>query len=221
MGATDNADFLATVRDQPHKHPVLDWAILTIHPDQRTRGVWRGAHHVSAVLLPLRTAMAEWFVLDSCRPDMVFPLRDLRNAQPFDADVSYLECRWKEAHPSDGTRTTARLDILRHMIPLRHRPCGQQNAVPRGCVPTPSQGSLAGRAGGATQPPPPPAWRGAPPTNGGSAQPVQVLLFLPHRYTASGTIGRDVVLAECRRSGLHGVAYASYTRDSGNPSGCV
>ena len=190
MGATDNADFLATVRGQPHDHPLLDCAILTIHPDQRTRGIWRGAHRVAAVLLPLRTATPEWFVLGSCRPDMVFPLRDLRNAQSFDADVSYVECRWKEAHPSHGTRTTARVDILRHMIPLRHRPCGQQSPGPRGCVPTPSQGSLAEHAGGATQPPPPPAWRGALPMSGGSAQPVQVLIFLPRRYTASGTIDR-------------------------------
>ena len=214
MGATDNADLLATVRGQPHEHPLLDFAILTIHPDQRAPGARRGAHHVAAVLLPLRTATPEWRVLDSCRPDMVFPLPDLRNAQSFDADVSYVECRWKEAHPSHGTRTTARLDILRHMAPLRHRRCGQQSPVPRGCMPTPSQGRLAGCAGGAVQPPPPPAWGGAPPTNGGSAQPVQVRFFLHRRYTACGTIDRDVVLAECRRGGLHGVAYGSYTQET-------
>ena len=45
-------------------------------------------------------------------------------------------------------------------------------------------------------------------------QPVRILLFLLRRYTASGTIDRDVVLAECRRGGLHGVAYASYTQET-------
>ena len=69
MGATDNADFLATVRGQPHEHPLLDCAILTIHRDQRAPG---GTHHVAAVILPLCTATPEWFVLDSCRPEMVF-----------------------------------------------------------------------------------------------------------------------------------------------------
>ena len=95
MGATDNADFLATFRGQPHEHPLLDCAILTLHPDRRAPGARCGAHHVAAVLLQLRTATPEWFVLDSCRPDMVFPLRDLRNARPFDADISYYEivCR--------------------------------------------------------------------------------------------------------------------------------
>ena len=94
----------------------------------------------------LRTATPEWFVLNSCRPDMVFPPRDLRSSQSFDADVSYVECRWKEPRPSHGTRTTARLDILGHITPLRHQPCGHQSPVPRGCVPTPSHGSIAGRA---------------------------------------------------------------------------
>ena len=49
---------------------------------------------------------------------------------------------------------------------------------------------------------------------GGSDQPIQVLLFLPRRYTGSGTIDRNIVLAECRRGGLHGVAYASYTQET-------
>ena len=214
MGATDNADFLAAVRALPQEHPLLDSAILTIHTTQDNRGVWRGADHVAAVLLPLRTATPEWFLLDSCRPDMVFPLRDLRNAQSFDADVSYVECRRKEPHPSHGTRTTARLNILHHMTPLSHLPSGQQSPIPRGCVPTTSHSSLAGRVGGATQPPAPPAWRGALPKCGGWTQLFKVLLFLPRRYTASGTIDRNVVLAECRRGGLHYVAHAPYTQET-------
>ena len=66
--------------------------ILTIHLGQHNRGIWHGAHHVTAVVLPLRTATPEWFVLDSCRPDMLFRLWDMRNAQSVDADVSCVEC---------------------------------------------------------------------------------------------------------------------------------
>ena len=51
MGATDNADFLATVRGQPHEHPLVDCAILTVHPAKHNRGFWHGVHHVASVLL--------------------------------------------------------------------------------------------------------------------------------------------------------------------------
>lgn len=108
MGATDDAICLATVRNQPPEYPLLGCAILAIHPAQREGWMWQGAHQVAAVLLLLRTDVPERFVLHSWRPNMVFPLRDLRNANLFDANFSYVVCkRQKTIRPSHGTRTTA------------------------------------------------------------------------------------------------------------------
>ena len=58
---------------------------------------------------------------------------------------------------------------------------------------------------GAAKPPPPPSWAGTPEPSGGVASPIQVSLSLLRRYTASGTIDRNVVLIDCRSDGLHGV----------------
>ena len=66
---------------------------------------------------------------------------------------------------------------------------------------------------GAAKPPPPPAWNGAPEPSGATASLTQVLLFLPRRYIASGTMDRNAVLTESRRGGFLGVEYASYTQE--------
>lgn len=57
MGATDDADFLATVRNQPLEFPLL---LCNPHPAQREQRMWQGAHHVAGVLLPLRTDVPKW-----------------------------------------------------------------------------------------------------------------------------------------------------------------
>ena len=226
MGATDHMAFLTTVSRQPPECPMADCAILTIHPAQREDGTWQDAHHVAAVLLPLRTDAPEWFVLDSCRPNAVFPLQDLRNATSFDADVSYVANNQPRTAQASGlARWTARSEILRHLTARRrHRTHHQQLPIARADGSSRASRHPAASSLGAAKLPPPPAWTGATAPSGAAASPTQVLLCLPCRYTASGTIDRNALLIGCRRGGLHGVEYASYTQEQvgslpGAPSG--
>ena len=226
MVAMDRVTFPATVRRQPPECPMADCAILTMHPAQREDGTWQGAHHVAAVLMPLRTDALEWFVLDSCRPHEVFSLQDLRNATSFDADVSYAANDQQRTEQASGlARSTARLEIIRHLTAQRRqRTHHEQLPIARADGPSCASRHPAASTLGAAQLPPPPAWSGAPAPSGAAASPTQILLFLPCRYTASGTIDRNALLIDCRHGGLHGVEYTSYTQEQvgslpGAPSG--
>ena len=51
--------------------------------------------------------------------------------------------------------------------------------------------------------------------------PVQILLFLPHRYTASGSIDRKQLLHDCNIHKIFGVIYAKFqTESAGSQPGC-
>ena len=233
--------------------------ILTLHPALGRHDAHTVTHHVAAARLTLPGRPCQWYLLDSCVPDRVFPLADACVSSAFDADVCYavavrgplqgtapsrstlqmmLRCR---TH-SEAAQPTPPSTLLRAPRPPRE-PCEgcRAEAHPAG-APTllaergaasprppalpslatsrfpvalprspPAGPSVAGAAARLT--PDAPAWRGAPRAATAAVTSVQVLLFLPMRYTVAGPINRRLVLEDCCAARLAAVVSASYNSE--------